>query len=316
MILASIYIAIFLCVLIIGEAVIRYVVDLREKKSYANYRMRLLAKGQDSKEVYRSIIKARGINTNTFGVFSGKFSDVLKQSGLSLGSGRFLLNIVALFIFCIVGCVFLGLSFLISFLISCLTTPLVLLLVILWIRRRRMKLFFEQLPEALDVMIRSISAGHPIHTSVSLVAREMPDPIGTEFGILNDEMTYGLNIEEGTKNMVDRVGVEDLNFLSITLSVQKSSGGNLTEILSNLSDMIRRRSLLTHKVKAISAEGRMTSWFMLAYPFMLYALIFALAPNYFDPVWESGYGNIILTAGFIMMIIGMLILRKIVNFDY
>ena len=153
-------------------------------------------------------------------------------------------------------------------------------------------------------------------TSVSLVAREMPDPVGSEFGIMSDEMTYGTDIDTATRNMVTRVGADDLNFLAISLSVQRGAGGNLTEILQNLSDMLRKRTMMKAKIKAISAEGRWTSWFMMFFPFYLYLLINFIAPKYFDPVWESGYGGLAVTVGAIMMIFGMIIIRKIVNFDY
>lgn len=316
MVLIIAYVCIFIAALILFETLFRAALDQREKSTYTNERMRLLSKEDDSEVVYRDILRKRGLNYNFLGFLSETMTDKITQSGLNVGEFRFLLKIFSLFLVIFSILSYLGFIWYFALLIDVIATPVLIFMIVLWLRGRRIRKFLEQLPDALDIIVRSIAAGHPIHTSVSLVAREMPDPVGSEFGIMNDELTYGIDIDGATKSMVKRVGAEELNFLSITLSVQRSSGGNLTEILSNLSGMLRKRSLLRQKVKAISVEGRMTSWFMLAYPFFLYGLIFALSPTYFDPLWESGYGNIALSVGFTMMLIGMLILKKIVNFDY
>lgn len=316
MLLAIVYLCVFLCTLIVFEAALRFVLNRRIREDYVNQRMRLLATGTDNEIVYRKILKERGLEEDALGLFSSRIVNIIRQSGLHVKSSRLAFYALAISLAIFVVAFFLQLPWYFAFALTFICTPFVCFGILLFFRSRRMKRFLNQLPDSLDFMVRSIAAGHPIHTSVSLVAREMPDPIGTEFGILNDEMTYGSDIEQGAKNMIDRVGVDDLNFLAITLSVQRTSGGNLTEILNNLSDMLRRRLLLKQKVKAISAEGRMTSWFMLSYPFILYILIFTLSPNYFDPIWESGHGTTVLIVGAVLMIIGMLILRKIVNFDY
>ncbi|HXV30350.1 MAG TPA: type II secretion system F family protein, partial [Sinorhizobium sp.] len=198
-----------------------------------------------------------------------------------------------------------------------LTVCLIIPVLIVWrVRAKRMRKFAEKLPEALDVATRSLAAGHPLPAAISLVAREMPDPIGTEFGLLSDELTYGVTLDDALMNLNDRVGVEDLNLLAISLSVQAGTGGNLVEILQNLSKTLRDRFMLKAKVKAISAEGRFTAVFMSLYPFLLYGMIKALSPTYFDPVWNSGYGPIIVTCLLVVMSIGNVILYKMVNFEY
>jgi tight adherence protein B len=197
--------------------------------------------------------------------------------------------------------------------------PLVLFLVVFWITRarsQRIKKFVSQLPDSLDVTVRSLSAGHPLSTSISLVSREMPDPVGSEFGIMSDEMTYGVDIDTAMRNMSMRVGADELNLLAISLTVQRGAGGNLSEILTNLAEMLRKRAMLKAKIKAISAEGRMTSWFMFIFPFFLFGLLKTISPNYFDPVWASGYADIVIIIGISLMTFGMLVVRKIVNFDF
>jgi tight adherence protein B len=179
-----------------------------------------------------------------------------------------------------------------------------------------MRTFELKLPEALDVANRSLAAGHPLPAAISLVAREMPDPIGTEFGLLSDELTYGVTLDDALVNLANRVGVEDLNLLAISLSVQAGTGGNLVEILQNLSKTLRDRYMLKAKVKAISSEGRITAIFMSGYPFLLYAMIKALSPTYFDPVWDSGHGTMVVSVLLAVMAIGNVILYKMVNFEY
>ena len=183
-------------------------------------------------------------------------------------------------------------------------------------RNRRIKTFTEQLPAAIDVITRSLKAGHPVVAAIALVAREMPDPIGSEFGILNDQMTFGSDLEQAMMNMYNRVGAPELNLLTVTVSVQRGTGGSLSEILENLSQMIRDRLMIRSKIKAISAEGRITAWIMLIFPFGLYYMILFLVPTYFDLVWESGYGPYFVVGCLSMIFMGMMIIRRLINFDF
>ena len=173
-----------------------------------------------------------------------------------------------------------------------------------------------QLPNALDVINRSLSSGHPLPTAIALVSRELPDPVGTEFGILNDELTYGTDLDHAMLNMVERVGAEDLKLLAVSMSVQRGTGGNFVEILENLSNVIRERAMLKAKVRALSAEGRITALVMSGFPFGLFFMINTLSPTYFDPVWASGYANHVIAVGIAIMLIGNYVLYKMVHFDF
>jgi tight adherence protein B len=156
-----------------------------------------------------------------------------------------------------------------------------------WLRgraRRRIALIEEQLPDALDLMVRSLRVGHPIGGAVGIVAREMPDPIGTEFGLLADEATYGMSINDALDRLTARVPVPDLRFLAIAVSIQASSGGNLAEILEGLSAVIRSRFKLFRKVRAITAEARWSGWFLSIFPIVALMLVQLVDPNYYDRV--------------------------------
>jgi len=311
-----IYASVFIASLIFFDAVIRFISSYAARKKYVNYRLKLLAGNENRRAVYESMVRERALDYDKPDSFHSWFRRVYIQSGIKFDATRFLLYAFAFVVF---GWLALGL------LISGPLIRLILVLcagvgltafIFLHVRTRRMNAFGSQLPDAIDVMTRSLSSGHPMPTSIALVSREMADPLGTEFGMLSDELTYGTDIDTGMRNMVQRVDTEDLKLLAISVSVQKGTGGNLVEILANLADVIRHRAIIKAKIKALSAEGRWTSWIMLGFPFVLYLLINTLAPTYFDPVWESGYGDIVLMVASVIMITGMIILRKIVNFDF
>lgn len=188
--------------------------------------------------------------------------------------------------------------------------------VILLARSRRIRAFSDQLAEALDIANRSLSAGHPLVTAIALAGREMAEPLGGEFRQLADELTYGVPLEKALSNMRERVGADDLDLLSIALGVQSGTGGNLVELLANLSSTLKARAMLRGRVRAISSEGRITAVFMSVYPFLLYMLLATIAPTYFDPFWQSNVVEEVLAVIAIVMVAGNLILYKLVNFRY
>ena len=132
-----------------------------------------------------------------------------------------------------------------------------------WLRgiaKKRIGMFEEQLPDAVELMVRSLRVGHPFSSAIAIVADEMPDPIGTEFGIIADESTYGMDVTDSLEAMAERVPVQDLRFLAVAVMIQAQSGGNLAEILEGLSRVVRGRFKLFRKIKAITAEARWSGW--------------------------------------------------------
>jgi len=247
----------------------------------------------------------------------GRFNRFVAQTGLELSVAR---RIFYLSLFFLLGLVLAELLFNLSMVLLVLSAAAfsiaLSLLLLSYIRSRRIRLFTSQISPAIDIIVRSLNAGHPLVAAISLVAREMPDPIGSEFGILNDQMTFGAELEQAMFNMYQRVGAPELNLLTVTVSVQKGTGGNLSEILENLAQMIRDRQIIKAKIKAISAEGRATAWVMMLFPFLLFAMIRVLVPTYFDLVWESGWGHYAVIGCLAMIFFGMLVIRRIVNFDF
>ena len=186
----------------------------------------------------------------------------------------------------------------------------------LWMRnkaKKRISLFEEQLPDALDLMVRSLRVGHPINAAVSIVAREMPDPIGTEFGLIADEATYGMPVQDALDRMAGRVPVPDLRFLAIAINIQAQSGGNLAEILDGLSKVIRSRFKLFRKVKAITAEARWSGWFLSIFPVIALLGVQVVDPLYYDRVADHPLFIPGAIVTFILLVANVIFMRVLVN---
>jgi tight adherence protein B len=169
-------------------------------------------------------------------------------------------------------------------------------------------------PDAIDIIVRSLRAGHPVPVAISMVSRELRDPIGSEFGIVTDEITYGADLETAMRNLYFRVGTDDLPLFVTAVAIQSSTGGNLGEILENLSAVIRQRFKMRRKIKALSAEGRASALILSSLPFGMFAIINFLVPTFYASVWDQDLTKIglLLAAGW--MSIGNFIMYRMVNF--
>ncbi|MDA5557096.1 type II secretion system F family protein [Shimia sp. MMG029] len=149
---------------------------------------------------------------------------------------------------------------------------------------KRIALIEEQLPDAIELMVRSLRVGHPFTSAIQIVSREIEDPLATEFGIISDEAAYGRDIGDALKDMAERLDMQDLRFLSVAVTIQQQSGGNLAEILAGLSKVIRARFRLFRRVKAITAEAKWSGNFLSAFPVLALIAINVMDPNYYDDV--------------------------------
>ncbi|NJO22291.1 MAG: type II secretion system F family protein [Sphingomonadales bacterium] len=189
----------------------------------------------------------------------------------------------------------------------------ILALVIL--RDRRCRKFEEQLPEAIDVLVRSLRAGHPVASAIRLVVRELPDPIGAEFSIASDEMTYGLDLERALMNVSTRVGQADLALLVVAVGIQTKTGGNLAEILTGIAKVIRERSKMRLKARALSAEGRFSALTLTLLPFVVFGLLNLIAPHFYGDVWNVPLVKPILIVAVVWMTLGDLLMYRMVKID-
>lgn len=153
--------------------------------------------------------------------------------------------------------------------------------------KKRMALLEEQLPDAVELMVRSLRVGHPFSSAIGIVSKEVPDPLGTEFGLIADEAAYGRDVAESLKAFAERMDNQDLRFLAVAVTIQQQSGGNLAEILEGLAKVIRARFKLFRRVKAITAEAKWSGMFLSAFPIGALVMINVVQPDYFDEVKET-----------------------------
>jgi tight adherence protein B len=187
-------------------------------------------------------------------------------------------------------------------------------LVLKMLRGRRQKKFGAQFPDALDIITRSLRAGHPVPIAVTMVGREMTDPIGSEFGVVSDEITYGADLESAMRNLYARIGSDDLPLFVTAVAIQGSTGGNLGEILENLSGVIRDRFKMRRKIRALAAEGRASAMILSALPIGMFIVIQFISPDFYASVWNVPLTKEMLFGAAAWMAIGNLIMFKMVNF--
>jgi tight adherence protein B len=239
----------------------------------------------------------------------------IQQSGMSLTVGAFILMTAV----AVVAAYFLVVVFTHKPLFGLAAAPVAGLIPFLAVRRARNKRllkFEEQFPEAIDLIARALRAGHALPTGLNMVADEMPDPVGIEFRTLYDEQNFGLTLPDALRNFATRVAVLDARFFVTAVMTQREAGGNLAEVLDNLSAVIRERFKIKRQVRVISAHGRITGWILAALPPSVAALSFVLSPSHLNTLLGDDLGIKMIEAAIVMQVTGTLIIRKIVNVEY
>ena len=313
---------VYLIYLLVGVSAVMFAEGIyllfHSKASYRkniNRRLRVMDQKPDREAVLVQLRRERGLTGGgEYRLPLINLNQLLLQSGLSMGFGRLIL-----FIIIGMGAAFSGtmtfegnMSHAIGVaLFSGLVLPII---VLKFLRRRRQRLFGALFPDAIDIIVRSLRAGHPVPVAISMVARELRDPIGSEFGIVTDEITYGADLETAMRNLYFRVGTDDLPLFVTAVAIQSSTGGNLGEILNNLSAVIRQRFKMRRKIRALSAEGRASALILSSLPFAMFAVIHFLVPSFYASVWDDHLTKIVLALAGGWMSIGNFIMYRLVNF--
>ncbi len=310
------YVSSAVAVIFVIEAFYLAIMEPIRRSRGVNRRLTALNE-QKSGEAALNLLRAeRGIYGQSTEVI-GWLRRLLIQSGLKIKMGRFLLTVSAL-----VAVIFAGLQFFsvqpfwINLPIAFTAGVLLPIQVVRFLRSRRQAKFSSQLPDALDVVVRSLKSGHPVPVALGMVGREMPDPAGSEFGITIDEMTYGLDMPRALRNLAHRVGVADLSLLVTSVSLQSGSGGNLSEVLGNLSKVLRDRFQLRRKVRSLSAEGRVSAYGLTILPVLVFFAIFLQNPRYYTDVWYEPIFLPIIVGVVLWSFVGDFIMFKMINFKY
>jgi len=194
--------------------------------------------------------------------------------------------------------------------LCCSTFPL---LVILYKRKRRFRKFEELFPEALELLTRAVKAGHAFNTGIEMIADEMVDPINIEFRITFDEQNFGLPLKQALFNLVDRIPLLDVKFFVTAILMQKETGGNLAEILTNLAHLIRERFKIMGEVRTFSAQGRLTGYILTAVPVAMGFILSVMNWDYMSALFKDQIGHYMLAIAGFCQLLGYIIIRKIVN---
>jgi tight adherence protein B len=185
-----------------------------------------------------------------------------------------------------------------------------------WINKKakqRLAMMEEQLPDAVELMVRSLRVGHPLNSAIAIVSREVPDPLGTEFGFIADEAAYGRDVSDALRGLAERAGLQDMRFLAVAVAIQQKSGGNLAEILDGLSKVIRSRFKLFRRVKAITAEARWSGVFLSVFPVLALIGINVAQPDYYADVKDSAMFIPAACVVVVFLVVNVLFMRMMVN---
>ncbi|AIT78907.1 type II secretion system F family protein [Novosphingobium pentaromativorans] len=319
-------IAAFVAVFLISQTFLRFFWDRRSERSGINERLRMLRAGLSRETVAYNLLKNAPPHLSAHaGWIERKYVNFIRMvmmAAIRTDAKQILLRMVIAFF------ASLGLLLLVLFVLRItITLGVVQLVVVLCLgatialpillisrkaeqRRKRME---EQFPVALDIFSRSLRSGHPIASAVGIITEEMPDPVGTEFGLVSDEVAYGAELNDAFAAMAERWDLEDIRMFVVCVSVQSETGGNLAEILDNLSKVIRERAALYLKVRALSSEGRMTGWMLTVLPVFTLLSMFLVNPKFYldvaqDPIFVVGF-----PALFVLYCVGVYAIRRLTD---
>lgn len=243
---------------------------------------------------------------------AGAMDRVLQQSGLSWHVSTLIGLMAGVFIVVFLGASYFAIPALIGLAAAAAIAPLPFLYV-LRARAKRLTRFDEQLPDALDMMGRALRAGHAFTTALKMVGDELSDPLASEFSTAFDEVNYGIAMQDALMNLATRVSSTDLRYFVIAVLIQRETGGNLSELLTNISKIIRDRIKLMGQVRVLSAEGRMSAWVLGLLPFGAALMIQLTNPDFLDVLYTDPGGRKMVAAALVLMAIGMVAMRKIIR---
>jgi tight adherence protein B len=183
-----------------------------------------------------------------------------------------------------------------------------------YLRKRHQEKFLSELPDAIDVMVRGLRSGLPISDAMKIIAAESPKPIGPEFWEVVEGQRVGITIEQGLERMFERIPLQEVSFLAIVMNIQSKTGGNLTEPLSNLAKVLRDRRKMKSKIRSMSQEAKSSAIIIGCLPFLIMGVLTFLSPTYLSPLFETRMGNILLGGCAVWMLVGILVMRKMINF--
>jgi tight adherence protein B len=183
-------------------------------------------------------------------------------------------------------------------------------------KKRRITLFLKELPNAMDIIVRGIRSGLPLGDCIRIIAAEAQEPVKTEFRVLIEKQNLGISVGEACATLYERVPVPEANFFAIVITIQQKAGGNLSEALGNLSRVLRERKKMKDKIQAMSMEAKASGAIIASLPFVVGTLTYLSSPSYIELLWITMVGKILLVLAAFWMTCGVLVMRKMINFDF
>jgi tight adherence protein B len=309
------YLALFMGVLLIFDGITQFL-SRGDGEETINRRLRMLASGADPEEVLRLLRRRRQADGLARIPALREWHSLVVQSGVTTDPNRLLIMVLGsaagLYLLLIV----LGFAGVVALPLALIVGVLLPVMILIQIRGRRAREISRQLPDGIDLMVRSLRAGHPLNTAFQVIAREMPDPLGSEMGIVADAITYGDDLTDAVLAFADRVGVEDARYLAVAINIQAGTGGNLAQVLEALAQVIRGRFAMMRKIKALSAEGRLTAIIVSAVPPIIFVALNVLSPNYYGDVADDPLYMPFLAIGAVLTVLNAVVLRRLVRFHF
>ena len=307
----------------LAYAVFNLVADLRKvesKKVHERLREKEGSDGETDRDrkVKESILRRQNENNTAVTAALAKLSFVpalqrmLDQANVQISATTVLLNLIGFAAVGYIGCHFAGFSMWVGIGVAAalFLIPLIALLVK---QKMRLNKFMNQLPDVFELMSQALRAGHSLANSIQIVSTQLPDPVGTEFARVFHEQNLGIKIEDALKDMAKRVGLMDVRFFVTAVLIQRQTGGDLAEVLDNISDVIRDRIKLFGSVKALTAEGRLSGYVLLALPVVVFLVELVINPNYADVMISEPIGQYALIGAGIGQLFGLAMIQKIVT---
>ena len=309
------YVGVFLGVLLIYSALWQMLTRSESLSEARNRRMKMIASGATTEDLLRLLKPASGGWALSGLPFLGNLPSDLRRAGLTISAQLFLTIALGAFAFVSMAAstIILAPIGVALGLLLCIVAP------IMWLRvkrNRRMNLLVKQLPDALDLMARGLRVGHPLNTTIASVASDMSDPVATEFGIMVDQVSFGDDLVDAVMEFADRCELEDVRYLAVSVAIQHGTGGNLADVLTILALVIRDRLTMRKKIKAISAEGRMTSLFLSSLPVIIFGAMSLISPDYYFGVSDDPLFRPMAAVVVTLVIANFFIMRRLVNFRF
>jgi tight adherence protein B len=306
-----------LATVLAAEAAYLLLHDTSSYRTRVNRRLEVAGKEMNREKVLVQLRRERGLSDDGSLLLPvAWFNRLIIQSGVKVSFWQIVPTLITVAAVAGGGVYYLRADLVQAAVVGALAVTVLPLAALLYLRKRRRQKFSAQLPEAIDVIVRSLRAGHPVPVAISMVARELPDPVGTEFGMIADEITYGADLETAMRNMMHRVGQEDLPLFVTSVAIQVTTGGNLSQILDNLSKVIRERFKMRRKIKGLAAEGRAGAMILNITPFAVFGLVNLISPSFYGSVWDHPWTKITLGGAASWMFLGNMIMRRMVNFKF